>query len=246
MIESWTDLRHVDLRGIRLAYRALGPRSGVPAVLLHGLASSSETWRAFAVELAGAGRRVVVPDLRGPGASAHARRYALADFEADTEGLLDYLDVRRVDLVGHSLGGRVASMVAERRPDSVRRLVLEEVRPPSRQGAGRISYPRPTLTDLTRNLRLLSRLRSFDRSMAGPLLRQFRVPDPGWWTALPAITAKTLLIQGGRSGYVPLDCVREINSLIADSSLVTIDSGHRVHSTCAREFRALALPFLTD
>ncbi|MGC7095357.1 alpha/beta fold hydrolase [Amycolatopsis lurida] len=233
----------MEIGGTRLAYRVLGPPSAVSVVLLHGLASSGETWRTFAGELARSGHRVVVPDLRGHGASAHARAYTLADFEGDLEGLLLHLGGDRVDLVGHSLGGRIASMLAGKQPDWVRRLVLEEVRPPRR--ASTTSWRvRPRPIRLARDLGLVSRLFSFDQSMARPVFRQFRAPDPQWWSALPAITASTLLVYGGSSGYVPFDRLREMVELIPSCRLATIQAGHRVHSTSAREFHAAVLPFL--
>lgn len=87
------------------------------AVLIHGIQSDHRAWHRVAAELRGEGYRVVGVDLAGHGVSPRARRYsprAWADdvvesLEAELTGPIDLL-------VGHSLGGLVASLVAERLP----------------------------------------------------------------------------------------------------------------------------------
>lgn len=242
---EWPAPRFADVNGTRLAYRLLGPRSGPPVVLLHGLASSGETWRSFALALAAAGRQVIAPDLRGHGKSSHRDAYAFDDFRRDIEALLERLDVVRIDLVGHSLGGRIATTIAQLPSLRIRRLVLEETRPPlPKASASILGNLLTTAVRAPRDLGLAGRFLSFDRSMIGPLVRQFATPDPAWWSALPAVTAPTLLVHGGAGSYVPLDRLRRAMVLIPDCRLVTIEAGHRVHSTRSAEFRAAVLPFL--
>ncbi|MFC9255154.1 alpha/beta fold hydrolase [Amycolatopsis thailandensis] len=101
-----------------LAFRETGPRTGVPVVLLHALGSKSGTWDDFASRL---DRRVLAVDLPGHGDSAHAEKYSL---ETMADAVAELLD-DQVDLVGHSMGGRVAVLLAQRLPGQVRRLVVE-------------------------------------------------------------------------------------------------------------------------
>ncbi|MFC3455723.1 alpha/beta fold hydrolase [Amycolatopsis speibonae] len=63
-----------------LAFREIGPRTGVPVALLPALGSESGTWDAFAGRL---GRRVVAVDLPGHGDSAHAEKYSLGAMVRD-------------------------------------------------------------------------------------------------------------------------------------------------------------------
>lgn len=97
---------------------------GEPIVLLHGVGASREIWRKVIDELA-SDRLVLAPDLPGFGDSPPVGEgFALAD-AADT--LADAFCQRRTeafDLVGNSLGGAVALVLALRRPELVRRLVL--------------------------------------------------------------------------------------------------------------------------
>jgi len=103
--------------GLPLAYRALG--EGPPVILIHGLFSNAEVnWirPGHAARLAAAGRRVVMPDLRGHGSSATPHdpaAYPPDILAADGEALLNHLGAGACDLAGYSLGGRtVARMLA--------------------------------------------------------------------------------------------------------------------------------------
>jgi pimeloyl-ACP methyl ester carboxylesterase len=96
-----------------------------PLVLVHGAGTSSAIWRRAMGPLV-EGRRVVAPDVPGYGGSPPAGRgFAL---EEVTERLADGLEEAGVpapyDLVGHSMGGGIAILLAARHPERVRRLVL--------------------------------------------------------------------------------------------------------------------------
>lgn len=218
---------------VDIAYRETGTPDGRPVVLLHGMAGDGGTWRRLAACLPD--RRVILPDLRGHGRSSRPGDYPLAGFRDDIVGLLDELALDRVDLVGHALGGRVATMIAEARSGRVRRLVLEDTSPPPHEPA-----PPAGRTPLAG----LAFWRPFDRSMVGPVLTQFRTPDPVWWSRLPAITAPTLLVYGGPTSHVRLDLLTEMTWRLPDGRLYAIAAGHRVHSKRPAEFRDVVVPFL--
>jgi pimeloyl-ACP methyl ester carboxylesterase len=114
--------------GTRLHAFELGPRSAeVPVVLLHGLGAASHYWAETAIDLARAGRTVIVPDAPGSGRSGRpgpGLGWGVPGRVAAVSALLDALRVRRVDLVGHSLGGWTAGALALAEPWRVRRLVL--------------------------------------------------------------------------------------------------------------------------
>jgi pimeloyl-ACP methyl ester carboxylesterase len=117
------DLSEVRLSdGYGLAYLAYG--SGVPLVLIHGVLSDYRDWQHLVDGLRG-DYRVIAPSLRAsfPNSSTVADAWSDAD---DVIELIERLDVGRVHLVGHSLGGAIALNIAVRRPDLLRALVLEE------------------------------------------------------------------------------------------------------------------------
>jgi pimeloyl-ACP methyl ester carboxylesterase len=97
-------------------------RDGVPVFAIHGLTGSSRTWLEVATALP---RPVIAPDLRGRGDSgALPGPYGMAAHAADCAAVLDALGVDQADVVGHSMGGFVASVLAHRYPARVARLVL--------------------------------------------------------------------------------------------------------------------------
>ncbi len=102
---------------------------GPPVLLLHGFLEQGAAWHEVAGRLAAALRRpVVAPDHRGHGRSGHigtGQHYHFWDYVGDVQGIVDHLG-GQVDLVGHSMGGTMASLFAGARPEAVERLVLVE------------------------------------------------------------------------------------------------------------------------
>jgi pimeloyl-ACP methyl ester carboxylesterase len=126
--------------GISLAYEEIGDAAADPVVLIAGLGQQLHSWPdAFCTELAARGRRVIRFDNRDTGLSTHLgfrpprpremvlqrwspEQYDLADMAADTVGLLDAIGCAEADVVGVSMGGMIAQMVAARHPARVRTL----------------------------------------------------------------------------------------------------------------------------
>ncbi|MFD4420522.1 alpha/beta fold hydrolase [Agromyces sp. NPDC058484] len=85
------------------------------AILIHGIMSDSRAWHRVTAELEGRGFRVLAVDLTGHGRSPRARRYSPAVWADDVVETLEPLLHGPPDVVmGHSLGGLVASLVADR------------------------------------------------------------------------------------------------------------------------------------
>ena len=112
----------VELHGHPVTYHLMG--SGSPIVLIHGITSSSRTWRAVMHGLAER-HTVVAPDLLGHGRSGKPRGdYSLGAYASGVRDLLAVLGIPRVTVVGHSLGGGIAMQFAYQFPDRLERLVL--------------------------------------------------------------------------------------------------------------------------
>ena len=117
-----SDLRYLELHGDRVAYRDEG--SGDVLLLIHGMAGSSETWRAVMPQLSKR-YRVIAPDLLGHGLSAKPRSdYSFGAFAVLLRDLLDELGMARATIVGHSLGGGVAMQFVYQHPDYCERFIL--------------------------------------------------------------------------------------------------------------------------
>jgi pimeloyl-ACP methyl ester carboxylesterase len=231
-----------EFGGARLAYRAWGPPEGLPVVALHGLASSAETWDRLGTKLAGAGRRLLALDQRGHGRSSRTGPYSLDRLRDDVVAVLDRLGADRADLVGHSLGGHVATLVALAAPARVRRLVLEDTPQLPREGPE--GGPTFRLGPL-HYLFALTRLRTFDVRMVKPVLAGLRRVEPAWWANLAQIEARTLVVGGGPSSHVSQDDLTRLAAAIPDCQLLTIaDAGHHVHRRRPDEFERAVVPFL--
>ncbi len=119
--------------GVHIAYIDVPPEGtdrGEPILLIHGFASNHRiNWvnPRWVQTLTRAGRRVVAFDNRGHGASQ--KLYAPADYRSDlmardAANLLAHLAIERADVMGYSMGARIAAFLALGRPDLVRSLIL--------------------------------------------------------------------------------------------------------------------------
>jgi esterase len=245
----------VDLDGVDIAYRSFAPlehTSATPVMLVHGMGGDSGTWDRFARALTAHGRRVITVDLRGHGKSAHTPTYEFDMFGGDLLALIDHLGLTEVDLVGHSLGGYAVSLVAQRRPSLVRRLVLEELPIPIRPGDAppTLTGRMPSVTELwhaATSVVLHPRaVLAFDRSMTATALEQFRRPNPRWWESLADITAPTLVLRGGPGGMVDPVRLDAMVASIPNCRVEAFRTGHSIHRDGYSAFEAVVRPFLTQ
>lgn len=126
--------RFLDLPGVRLHVVDAGPEDGRPVLLLHGFPEFWWGWRRQIGPLAAAGRRVVVPDLRGynlSGKPKGIRPYGLDPLTGDLRGLIDDLGPEPADVVAHDWGGAVAWWGALRFPERFARLALLNIPHPA-------------------------------------------------------------------------------------------------------------------
>lgn len=113
---------------IRMAYMdapAQGQPNGKTVVLLHGMNWYAEYWAETMERLTAAGYRVVAPDQVGFGRSSKPiMPYSLHDHMANTRAILDELDIDRAVILGHSMGGAMATRFAFSYPEITEKLVL--------------------------------------------------------------------------------------------------------------------------
>ncbi len=133
---TWKDVatRTIDVGGVPFAYRELGPNSGVPVIFLHHLMAVLDDWDPRVIDGIAAQRRVIAFDNRGVGASGGSVPSTIEEMGQDAIAFIRALGFRQVDLLGFSLGGGVAQMVALQAPKLVRRMILAGTGP--RGGGG--------------------------------------------------------------------------------------------------------------
>src|SRR3954463_15772936 len=126
--------RTIRAGNVEFAYRDLGPRGGVPLVFLHHLMAVLDDWDPRVIDGIAAERRVIAFDNRGVGATGGSVPYDVAEMGRDAIAFIRAMGLEQVDLLGFSLGGGVAQMVALQAPELVRRLILAGTGP--RGGGG--------------------------------------------------------------------------------------------------------------
>lgn len=230
---------------------------GPPALLLHGFAHAGRQWDFFAGAVRGR-LRLIAPDARGHGDSARPPAgYAQADFVADIAAILDALDLERVAVVGHSMGGAHGAAFTLAHPERVSTLVVIDtgpsLAPAGRERSRRLTATRPerfaTIADIEAHLRRTSpgyadevhahRARwlfrpSADgfvwRSDAAALERILRASGATGepWDRLGDIAAPTLVVRGTH-GYLARDTALGMIERLPDGRLLELDAGHNVH-----------------
>jgi esterase len=184
---SSCSLRHLTIRGaMQLNAIVTGPATDhPPLVIAHGLFGSGRNWGAVAKRLA-AGRQVIAVDMRNHGDSPRSPDNG---YEAMAGDLADTVATYggRADVLGHSMGGKAAMVLALTHPDCVRRLVVADIAP--------VAYGHTQL-DYVRALQAVDLAAVTRRSDADAALAD-RVPDRG----LRAFLLQSLAISDGRAGW---------------------------------------------
>nr|WP_250889049.1 alpha/beta hydrolase [Mesorhizobium sp. dw_380] len=120
--DAWAGRKQlVDVGGLEIAYVEIS--GAEPAlVLVHGFTDTSRSFSLLVPHLAG--RRLIMPDLRGHGASQTGKGFGIADFADDIAGLIRHLRLDRPAVVGHSLGAMVVIALAARHNDLIGGLMV--------------------------------------------------------------------------------------------------------------------------
>lgn len=167
--------------GVRFHYEVAG--DGPPLLLLHGFTGSSANWQSLTGRLS-ARRTAILVDLIGHGQSdapASLKHYRLPRVAEDLAALLDHMGISRTDVLGYSMGGRVALHLAVHRAERVTRLVLESASPGLADPAQRTA-----------------RVRS-DEALAARIERDGVAAFVDVWQALPLFETQRRLPEARRS-----------------------------------------------
>jgi pimeloyl-ACP methyl ester carboxylesterase len=132
--------RSVSVRGVDFVYRQLGPAGdGVPLILLHHLSAVLDDWDPRLIDGLAARRRVITFDNRGVGASGGSTPDTIEAMARDAVLFFRALGFEHVDLLGLSMGGFIAQVVAAEEPQLVRRVVLAGTGPAGGPGIDKVT-----------------------------------------------------------------------------------------------------------
>lgn len=134
-----TPTHSVDVGGTAFVYRQLGPRTGVPVILLNHLGAQLDNFDPRIVDGLAATRWVIAFDNRGVGASGGKTPSRIAEMARDAVAFVRALGFDQVDLFGFSLGGFVAQEIVLTEPRLVRKLILAGTGPAGGQGIDKMT-----------------------------------------------------------------------------------------------------------
>jgi pimeloyl-ACP methyl ester carboxylesterase len=141
LVGSYRDAptRTVTAAGVDFAYRELGPDAGVPVVFLTHLAAVLDNWDPRVVDGIAATHRVITFDNRGVGASGGTTPKTIEAMAQDAVAFIRALGLEQVDLLGFSMGGMIAQLIAAAEPQLVRTLILAGTGPSGGEGIDRVT-----------------------------------------------------------------------------------------------------------
>jgi pimeloyl-ACP methyl ester carboxylesterase len=136
--------RFVTVAGTRIAYRELGPRGGVPLVLLNHWGAALDNFDPRIVDGLAGTHHVIAVSYRGIGSSGGSAPVTIDKMARDAIAMIRALGFDQIDLMGFSVGGFVAQDVTLKAPDLVRKLILTGTGPAGGAGiskVGAVSWP---------------------------------------------------------------------------------------------------------
>ena len=236
--------------------------AATPLVIAHGLFGSSRNWGVIARRLVDS-RPVITVDLRNHGASPWYATHTYADLADDLAQVL--IAHGPADVLGHSMGGKAAMVLALSRPELFRRLIVADIAP---VGYNHSQMPqiaamrRVDLTRVTSRAEATAMMRAESPEIAAFLLQSLDLEARAWrlnldvlQAAMPAIigfppvsgqfAGPALFLSGAQSSYVRPAHRGAIVPLFPQARFAVIEgTGHWLHAEKPREVEAAVRGFL--
>lgn len=241
-----------------------------PLLILHGFLGMSDNWKTLGTQYALEDFEVHMLDLRNHGRSFHSEEFS---YEIMIQDVLDYCEgneLETINIIGHSMGGKVAMLFATTYPEKVDRLIVADIGP---------KYYSPHHQDILAGLNAVDFSKKPDRTQVDEILKTF-IPDFGtrqflmkslhWQepgqlafrfnldvfnkkieeigVELPsnAVFQKpTLFLRGGNSNYITDEDFQGIKNHFPQVQIETIPNvGHWLHAENPKEFYEKTITFL--
>jgi pimeloyl-ACP methyl ester carboxylesterase len=245
----------VDVSGTKFVFREIGQKGGIPVVFLHHLTAVLEDWDPRIVDGLAAKHHVIVFDNRGVGGSGGSTPKTVEEMARDAVTFIGALGLSKVDLLGFSLGGFVAQIIAQQQPGLVRKIILAGTGPAGGEGianvgavlqdafgkAGTTKHPKQFLFfTQTKNgqaaagdflLRLKERTKDLDTPVSNETI-QAQIAAIGAWghgdaTALGTVQHPVLVVNGDDDVMVPSFNSFELARRLPNAQLsIFPDAGH--------------------
>lgn len=250
----------------------------VPLVLLHGFTGDSTTWAPFH-ECWGKSTMLIIPDIIGHGKTESPEelsRYQMDAAVSDLNTILDHMGIEQVDLLGYSMGGRLALTFALLYPGRVRKLILESASPGlatedekqhrRMKDAELANFIKEhgiiafvdyweeiplfvTMKGLPRETQekiRKQRLKNSPNGLANSLVGMGTGSQSSWWGKLNELTCEVLLLTGAEDHKFCSIASHMMEELKNSSWVVIEDSGHAIHVEEPEKFGTIVSDFLSN
>ena len=243
-------------------YEFPGP-GDTPLLIAHGLFGSARNWRAIAKRLSDT-RKIIAVDMRNHAQSPWFETHTYFDMAEDVAEVIRSLNVP-VDLLGHSMGGKAAMVLATSEPNLVRSLVVADIAPVTYDHSqlGPIAAMQSLDLDTveTRN-DAAEQLGHLDPGLASFLIQSLDLENRKWRLNLKVLSAemdnivgfpeisgsfegRTLFLTGALSDYVTSGNRERIKELFPAARFAKLPgAGHWLHADRPKEFVAAVSVFL--
>ncbi|MEO0939126.1 MAG: alpha/beta fold hydrolase [Pseudomonadota bacterium] len=248
-----------------LAHDTTGSGPATPLLIVHGLYGSGRNWGVIAKRLSDRGP-VTTVDMRNHGASEHTETHSYEDMGQDLADTISALGAP-MDVVGHSMGGKAAMVLAATHPDLVQRLIVADIAPVSYHHSQIQFIEAMRAVDLSTVARRSDASAQLAAQGVEPGLQAFLtqsldVANKRWRLNLdtlaaempkilsfPGITGQflgpTLMLSGADSDYVRPEHRPAIKALFPAARFAKIPrAGHWLHADQPRSFEAAVRAFL--
>jgi 2-succinyl-6-hydroxy-2,4-cyclohexadiene-1-carboxylate synthase len=248
-----------------------------PLVLLHGFTGDYTTWIPF-TDSFGKFSTIIIPDIIGHGKTESPEilsRYHMEAAASDLRKILDQMDIQQADLLGYSMGGRLALTFALLFPDRVRKLILESASPglatESERELRRMKDAElaqfikeqgiSSFVDYWEEIPLFStmkrlpftvqqnirkqRLNNSSKGLANSLAGMGTGSQPSWWDKLFKLTCEVLLLTGEKDKKFCDIAEKMKNQLKKCTWMVIEDCGHAIHVEEPEKFGTIVSDFLS-
>lgn len=245
---------------------------GSPLLILHGFLGMADNWKTLGTKYAENGFEVHLMDLRNHGRSFHCEDFTYELMVKDILAYVESKNLNKINVLGHSMGGKVAMLFATTHPDKVERLLVADIAPKFYPAHHHRIIEGLNALDFSE----ISSRTEADEKLAEYLsdrgVRQFLLKNLYWKTKeqlglrinlevlsnaqeeigepLPSTSSfegKTLFLRGSKSEYIHPDDKGEILRYFPKASIATIDNaGHWLHAENPTQFFEKSMAFLTS
>ncbi|MEK9727385.1 MAG: alpha/beta fold hydrolase [Candidatus Margulisiibacteriota bacterium] len=238
---------------MKISYSSFGKVNKIPNIIIHGLFGSKQNWTQIAKSLSEK-YSIITVDCRNHGESFHSSTMSYTEMATDIVNLMNDLNIKKANILGHSMGGKIAMAVSQLHPKKVNKQIIIDIAPKQYPPHHTKIISALTNIDLNKFKSRSDVNLALKESIPNDVLRQFLIKNIQpkqplkWQINLDGIaksysdimdwpenlsnksTVESLFIRGTKSNYVELNDESVIKNMFSNCQIRSIDASHWVHA----------------